>query len=61
MSIRLLPGESVDVYVSDLKKLAMLVDLLLSDNWIKSSIKNKAPMYTIPEDATDTFDGEVQE
>lgn len=40
---RLLPGESVDVYVSDLKRLAKLVDPFVSDDWLKSAMVHGLP------------------
>lgn len=42
---RLLPGESLDVYASDLKRLAKLVDPFVSDEWIKSAV-----VHGLPED-----------
>ncbi|XP_054267042.1 uncharacterized protein LOC128989196 [Macrosteles quadrilineatus] len=43
ISRRLLPGESVDVYASDLKRLAKLIDSSVSDEWIKSSFVHGLP------------------
>ena len=37
-SRKLVPGESVDVFVADLKRLAALVDPVVSDNWIKCAL-----------------------
>jgi hypothetical protein len=44
ISRRLLPGESVDVYVSELKRLAKLVDPFVSDEWIKNSMVHGLPL-----------------
>ena len=44
LSRRLLPGESVDVYASDLKRLAKLVDPLISEGWIKCSLVHGLPI-----------------
>lgn len=43
---RLLPGESLDVYASDLKRLAKLVDPFVSDDWIKSAVVHGLPADT---------------
>lgn len=43
ISRRLVPGESVDVYASDLKRLAKLIDPLVSDEWIKSGFVHGLP------------------
>jgi hypothetical protein len=45
ISRRLLPGESVDVYASDLRRLAKLIDPIVSDEWVKSSF-----VYGLPKD-----------
>lgn len=40
---RLLPGESVDVYASELKRLAKLIDPFVSDEWIKNATVHGLP------------------
>lgn len=40
---RMLPGESVDVYVSELKRLAKLIDPFVSDEWIKNAMVHGLP------------------
>lgn len=45
ISRRLLPGESVDVYASEIKRLAKLVDPLVSEEWIKCAV-----VYGLPTD-----------
>lgn len=40
---RLLPGESVDVFVADLRRLGSLVDSGLSEDWIKCAMVNGLP------------------
>lgn len=43
LSRRLLPGESVDVYLADLKRLAGLVDSTVSDHWLKCAFISGLP------------------